>query len=133
MVNFNEFMRKFSEEVDGQYSEYDNSRSVIIVPLEDKRYQAVVGEVKFSQRFGKEGIELNSKVCEFSDQIDLKKLMETNQKLCYSKFVLDDGFIKVEASAFFDVVTEELLREIITEVANVADEWEFKLTGLDVH
>jgi len=44
-----------------------------------------------------------------------------------------DNFIQVEASLFIDSATEDSLKEIIQEVANLADEYEFKLTGADVY
>jgi len=42
-------------------------------------------------------------------------------------------YIQVEASTFLDNTSDDLLKEIITEVANTADNWEFKLTGQDVN
>jgi hypothetical protein len=44
-----------------------------------------------------------------------------------------DDFIKVEGSTFLENVKEEGLKEIVKEVAQLADEWELKLTGLDVN
>ncbi len=131
--NFNEFMEKFSEEIGGQFSEYDQSKSVIIVPLEENRFQAVLGVIKHNEKFNKTGIEFSSKVCPFSDNIDCKQLIIENSKTCHAKFVIVDDFVKVEGSTFLETVKEEGLKEIIKEVAQLADEWELKLTGLDVN
>ena len=60
--NFNEFMERFAEEIDGQFSEYDQTKSVIIVPLEENRFQAVLGVIKYNEKFEKTGIEFSSKV-----------------------------------------------------------------------
>ena len=131
--NFNEFMEKFADEIGGQFSEYDQSKSVIIVPLAENRFQAVLGVIKFNQKFNKTGIEFSSKVCPYSDDIDCKQLLGENAKTCYAKFVIVDEFIKVEGSTFLETVMEAGLKEIIQEVAQLADEWELKLTGLDVN
>lgn len=131
--NFNAFMEKFADEIGGQFSEYDQSKSVIIVPLEENRFQAVLGVVKFNEKFNKTGIEFSSKVCPYSDDIDCKQLVIENAKTCYAKFVIVDDFIKVEGSTFVETIIEDGLKEIIREVAQLADEWELKLTGLDVN
>jgi hypothetical protein len=131
--NFNAFMEKFADEIGGQFSEYDKSKSVIIVPLEENRFQAVLGVIKFNEKFNKTGIEFSSKVCPYSDDVDCKQLVVENAKTCYAKFVIVDDFIKVEGSTFVETITEDGLKEIIREVAQLADEWELKLTGLDVN
>ena len=131
--NFNEFMERFAEEIDGQFSEYDQSKSVIIVPLDENRFQAVLGVTKYNEKFKKTGIEFSSKVCPFSDDVDCKQLVVENAKTCYAKFVIVDDFIKVEGSTFLETIREEGLKEIIKEVAQLADEWELRLTGLDVN
>lgn len=131
--NFNEFMERFAEEIGGQFSEYDQSKSVIIVPLDENRFQAVLGVTKFNEKFKKMGVEFSSKVCPFSDDIDCKQLVLENAKTCYAKFVIVDDFVKVEGSTFLETIREEGLKEIIKEVAQLADEWELKLTGLDVN
>ena len=130
---FNEFMERYAEEIDGQFSEYDQSKSVIIVPLDENRFQAVLGVIKHNEKFNKTGIEFSSKVCPFSDDIDCKQLVIENAKTCYAKFVIVDDFIKVEGSTFLETIKEEGLKEIIKEVAQLADEWELRLTGLDVN
>jgi len=126
-------MEKFAEEIDGQFSEYDQSKSVIIVPLEENRFQAVLGVIKYNDKFKKTGIEFSSKVCPYSDDIDCKQLVIENAKTCYAKFVIVDDFIKVEGSTFLETIREDGLKEIIKEVAQLADEWELRLTGLDVN
>jgi hypothetical protein len=41
--NFNEFMENFADEIGGQFSEYDQSKSVIIVPLGRKQVSGSAG------------------------------------------------------------------------------------------
>ncbi|MCK5367376.1 MAG: hypothetical protein KAQ62_02460 [Cyclobacteriaceae bacterium] len=131
--SFNEFMERHAEDIGGQFSEYDQSKSVIIVPLEENRFQAVLGVIKYNEKYNKTGIEFSSKVCPFSDDIDCKQLVIENAKTCYAKFVIVDDFVKVEGSTFLETIMEDGLKEIIREVAQLADEWELKLTGLDVN
>ena len=132
-MDLNAFMESYADQIGGSYSEYDIRTSIIIVPLPDERFQTVLGKLKHSQRYDRLGIEFTSKVCQYNDSLDLKKLLVENANLNHAKFAILDNFIHVEASSFVDSATEELLKEIIQEVANVADEYEFKLTGADVH
>jgi hypothetical protein len=132
-MHFNQFMENFAREINGQFSEYNKTKSVIIVPLDANRFQAVLGIIGYSERYKRELIEFSSKVCEYSSEINLKDLLEQNTEFCHAKFVIVNEAIKVEASAFLDNISEELLKEIVQEVATAADEWEHKLTGLDVH
>lgn len=132
-MDLNAFMSSYAEEIDGTYSEYDTRTSIIIVPLPDERFQTVLGTLKHSQRYDRLGIEFSSKVCKFNDSHDLKALLTENGNLNHAKFAIVDDFIRVEASSFVETVTEDILKEIIQEVANIADEYEFKLTGEDVH
>lgn len=132
-MNFTEFMEKYAQEIDGQFSEYDDTKSVITVPLKDQRFQAVKGVMKRIGIYDKLGIEFSSRVAPYKEDIELKELLEENTKFCHAKFSVINDFIHVEASAYLDNVTDDLLKEIIQEVAQVADEWEFKITGQDVH
>ena len=131
--NFSELMEKIAEDIGGQYSEYDKYKSVVIVPLEDNRYQAVVGVLKHSEKMNKTRLEFSSKVCQLSESVDLKQLLMENAKTCYARFVIVDDYVRVEGSTFLESVTENGIKEIIDEVANMADAWELKLTGMDVH
>ena len=132
-MDLNAFMESYAEEIGGTYSEYDTRTSIIIVPLPDERFQTVLGTLKKSERHDKLGIEFSSKVCKYDSSIDLKRLLEENGKLNHGKFSIVDNFVFVEASTFVESATEQILKDIIQEVANVADEFEFKLTGEDVH
>ncbi|HLF33025.1 MAG TPA: hypothetical protein VI583_02230 [Cyclobacteriaceae bacterium] len=126
-------MRRLADEIGGQFSEYDTSKSVIIVPLQENRFQAVLGLVKYDEKFNKTGVVFSSKVCKETSDINLKELLLENAKTSAAKFVITDGYVKVEGSAFLENINENGLKEILIEVANKADEWELKLTGLDVN
>jgi len=132
-MDLNAFMESYANEIGGTYSEYDARTSIIIVPLPDERFQTVLGTLKHSKRYDRLGIEFTSKVCAYSPELNLRSLLEENGKLNHAKFAIVDDFVHVEASTFVETATEELIKDIIQEVANVADEFEFKLTGEDVH
>ena len=132
-MDLNSFMQKYAEEIDGNYSEYDIDKSIIIVPVAEGRIQTVLGHIKESDRYEKNLIEFSSRVAKFDNSVDLKSLLEENTNFCHAKFSIVDDFIQVEASGFVDTANEELLKEIIQEVAVLADDFEMKLTGKDVH
>jgi hypothetical protein len=132
-MKFNEFMEAHANEVGAQFQEYDANKSVIIYPLKDGRYQAVLGTMKNGESREKALIEFTSKVCEFTNKINLETLLRENASFCNARFVILDDFIRVEAACFMENATDGILTDILTEVANVADAWEHKLTGQDVH
>lgn len=129
---FNEFMEKFAAEIRGHFSAYDPNKSVIIIPLTNNRFQTVLGLQKRHEGNARKEIEFSSKVCSFNSDINTEELLRANASFCHARFAVAENSVKVEASAFFDTITEALLKEIILEVAMVADEWQMKLAGMDV-
>jgi hypothetical protein len=127
----NELMEKLSGEIDGQYSEYDVNKSIVIVPLQKNRFQAVFGSER--RENGNILYQFTSKICLYSPQIDLKELLKNNLNYYYARFYIDDDFVRMAATIAMKEMNVEILKEIIMEVANAADEWEHKLTGLDVN
>lgn len=126
-------IKKYADQIGGQYTDYDQSKSVIVVPLDRSRFQTVVASTQKSPVSGRDQAIFSSKVCEFRASMDLKSLLEQNGNFDYSKFILEDGFLKVEASCLANSTSEEQVREMIQEVAQLADHFEDKLTGLDIH
>lgn len=129
------FMQNLAEELQGNFSEYSENTSVIIVPLKDGRFQTVQGKVQSFDDQDTKTISFTSKVCPFYHQMDLVDFMAENRNMVFSKFTVDDSFVKVEASVFIEFVSEQnkdFLKNAIREVAEIADKWEHKLTGLDV-
>ena len=130
---FSKFMENFAKELKGEFSQYDRSKSVIIIPLQENRFQTVVGLLRLNEELGREGIAFSTKVCQLRPGMNLEQLLRANANFYHARFVLVEEAIKVEASVYLDNVTEPLLKEIILEVARVADEWERNLTGVDIH
>ncbi len=126
-------VKQYADQIGGQYTDYDHSKSVIVVPLDQSRFQTVLAVTQKSPVSGREQAVFNSKVCQVNAGIDLKMLMEQNASFDYSKFVIEDGYLKVEASCLPSTASEAQVKEMIQEVAQLADHYEYKLTGQDIH
>lgn len=125
-MNLNQFMKSYAEELNGNFSEYDEQRSVIVVPLDMDRYQAVVGEISEGM------IIISSKVCVANDKIRYKELLVENHKTIYGKFTIINDFLKVESKVHVHDISEKTLKETIQEIARLADKWELTITGEDI-
>lgn len=129
------FMQNLAEELQGRFAEYDDQTFVIIVPVSNGRFQSVQGQVNNIDNHGTRSISFVSKVCPYYHQMDLVDFMTENKKMVFAKFTVDQTFIKIEASVFLEFVSQQnkgFLKDMISEVAEMADKWEHKLTGLDV-
>ena len=134
-MNLQMYMQSLSEGLNGSFSEYDDNTSVIVVPLQDGRYQSVKGTSKMLDDGRTEVVSFSSYVCSYHENLDFKNFLSENQNLRYSKFTIDEEFVQVEASVFIEFLTEnnqDFLMKMIREIAEQADSWEHKLTGLDV-
>ncbi len=132
-MNIMKYVQQFADQIGGQFTDYDHTKSVIVVPTVGSRFQTVVALTQKSPVSGREQAMFTSKVCEFTSGLDLKVLLEQNANFDYSKFVLEDGFLKVEASCLVDTASDAQVKEMIQEVAQLADHYELKLTGQDIH
>lgn len=130
-INFT--LKQYADQIGGQFTHYDDVKSVIVIPLDKSRFQTVLATKQKSQRSGRDQAVFTSKVCIYDNSIDLKTLLEQNSSFDYSKFVLEDGYLKVEASCLASSVSEAQLQEMIQEVAKLADHYEDRLTGQDIH
>jgi hypothetical protein len=132
-MNFFTFIRQYADQIGGQFTDYDHTKAVVVVPSPKGRFQTVLAIVKPSSLSGRELAVFTSKVCEFNGSIDAKKLLEENADFDYSKFMIEDGYVKIEASCPADTVSEAQVREMLQEVASQADKFELEFTGQDVH
>ena len=126
-------VEQYADQIGGQFTDYDHTRSVIVVPINGSRFQTVLASTQKSPVSGRDQAIFASKVCEFTPNLDLKNLLEQNANFDYSKFVLEDGYLKVEASCLASSVSTDQVKEMIQEVAQLADHYEYKLTGKDIH
>jgi len=132
-MNLMSFMKQYADEIGGQYSTYDGSHSIIVIPLSGGRFQSVIGAVKENQLYGRNMATFSSKVCAFDPALNLKSLLEQTALFNYGRFIISDNFLQIEAVASVDGTSESELKEMIQEVANLADQYEFKLTGADIY
>lgn len=127
-MELNNFMKSYAEEIKGNFSQYDDHRYVIVVPLDEGRHQAVVGEMDEDNNL----ISISSKVCMAEDNIQFKELLEENHKSTFGKFTIVNGFLKVESRSPADAMSDLYLKSAIQEVAQLADQWELTITGSDI-
>ena len=127
------YVQQYAEQIGGQYTDYDHSKSVVVIPITGSRFQTVLAITQTSAVSGRNQALFSSKVCEYTNSLDLKNLLEQNANFDYSKFVLEEGFLKVEASCLANSASQDQIKEMIQEVAQLADHYELKLTGKDIH
>lgn len=132
-MNFKKFCKNYASEIGGEFREYDASQSVIIVPLEDGRFQTVTGHISMHPEYSREVIQLKTKVCSIAERIPYEEILAVSPEYPYTKCIIEEGFLKVEAICFMINLTENMIKEMIQEVANHADQWEFIITGKDIH
>jgi hypothetical protein len=132
-MSISTIVQQYAEEIGGTFTEYDHTKSIIVVPLKDSRFQTVMSVLEKSSVSDKMRLIFSSKVSDTSDQVNARELLEQNGKFDFSKFVLDEGQLKVEASCLADSASADEVKYMIQEVAQLADQFEFRLTGRDVH
>lgn len=127
------FMKRYADEIRGQYIEYTQTLSVIIVPVSGNRFQTVMGTIKQSSLYNRKVIIFTSKVCPMNETIDFKMLLEQTAYFNYCRFMISENYLQVEAVSSLTGVTEEDIKEMLQEVANIADQYEMKISGTDIH
>jgi hypothetical protein len=126
-------IKNYAEEIGGTFTNYDNEKGVVVVPLKDNRYQTVLAITEKSNASGKLRLHFTSKVSDSADQADAKDLLVKNSSLDYSKFMIDGDQLKVAASCLVDSSFEDEIKYMLQEVAQLADNYELKITGKDIH
>ncbi len=132
-MDFVAFSKRFAEEINGQYTEYDENKSVFIVPLPDGRNQTVIAEIFHHDQYDRKVVRIDSKICNLFSPIKYSQILGASTKFVHARFIAEDSFLKAESSFFMDHLNETVIKEMILEVAQVADEWELKITGEDIH
>ena len=126
------FLRRYSEEIGGEYNEYEPEFIIIIVPVSGGRAQTVLAQVRFSELYNRKVIVFSSKVCPAGPELDYRSVLTQSSFLSYSRFAVVENYLQVQAGADHDNVNEAMAKEMIQEVANVADQFELRITGADV-
>lgn len=132
-MDLTSFMKKYADQISGQYIEYNKTLSVIIIPVAGNRFQTVMGNIKQSSLYNRKVITFTSKVCPINDLIDFKMLLEQTAFFNYCRFVISENYLQIEAVSSLDGAAEDDIKEMLQEVANIADQYEMKLTGADIY
>lgn len=127
------FMKKYADQIGGQFTQYDPSHSIIIMPVSGNRFQTVIGTIRKNELYNRNLITLNSKVCTIKSSLDYKMLLEQAAYFNYCRFVVNENHLQIEAVVAIDTTNESTLTEMLQEVANLADQYELKLTDSDIH
>jgi len=132
-MNIFSYTKQYMDQINGQFTEYDHTKAVVVAPTSDGRFQTILFTLEAGKSSAGQLAILSSKVCEYYTGIDLKNLLEQNASFDYSRFILEDGHLKVQATCFSGSASEESITNMIQEVARIADIYELKLTGKDIH
>jgi hypothetical protein len=126
-------LKKYADQIGGQYTDYDPLNSIIIVPVSGSRFQTILGTIRQNDLYNRKLVSLTSKVCALNPSVNFQYLLEQTAFFNYCRFVIREGYLQVEAVSALENLSEESVKEMIQEVANLADQYELKLTGSDVH
>jgi hypothetical protein len=132
-MDLKSLMKRYADEIGGQFTEYNDAQSIVIIPVSGNRFQTVVGNIKKNDLYNRKLITLTSKVCQVHPELEFKMLLEQTAFFNYCRFVIRENYLQIEAVASADHVLEDEIKEMIQEVANLADQYEMKLTGADVN
>ena len=127
------FLKNYAEQIGGQYTEYTASQSIIIVPVSGGRFQTIVATIKKNELYNRKLINLLSKICQMKPDVDLRMLLEQTAFFNYCRFTISENHLQIEAVTTYENATQDQLKEMIQEVANLADQFEMKVTGADIH
>lgn len=132
-MDLSAIMKRYAAETGAQYTEYDQAQSIIIVPVSGGRFQTVMGLIIENDLYKRRLISLTSKVTSVKPDIDYKMLLEQTTFFNYCRFAIKDNYLQVEAIASLVGISEETIREMVQEVANLADQFEMRITGVDIY
>ena len=132
-MDLRNFLRRYAEEIGGQFTEYDPENAIIIVPVSGGRAQTVLANIVQNDLYNRKLISISSKVCAAQQELDFRMVLGQTAFLNYCRFIIKENYLQVEAVGSFEQLTDDIAKEMIQEVANVADQFELKLTGADVH
>ena len=131
-MDLRDFMRRYAKEIGGEYNDYAPELVIIIIPVSGGRAQTVITEIKTNELYNLAVMTITSKVCPAANNMDYRSILSQTNFLNYSRFIISENYLQVQAVAPAENIPENALKEMIQEVANVADQFEMKITGADV-
>jgi hypothetical protein len=129
--NLDKLLEDYANEIGGKVIPYTDNQSIVIMPTKHGRFQRVLAWTRKSSKHS--FLEFDSKVCEFSSTIDMQKYLTEAAGFTFSRIIIKEGFLQVASSVFVEEATNELIKDMVKEVAEIADDLEFQITGQDVH
>ncbi|MBX2969556.1 MAG: hypothetical protein KF803_09285 [Cyclobacteriaceae bacterium] len=132
-MNLTSTIKNYADQIGGTFTEYDELKCIIVVPLKESRFQTVLAYTEKSKVSGKTRAVLISKVSDTINGVDTHELLKVHANFDFSKFIVEDGQLKVVATCLADSASEEEIKFMVQEVAQLADQYEYKLTGKDIH
>ena len=112
-------MLQLANTINGRFVEYTDDKNIILVPIEGNYCQSVISQLL--EKNGATMVEFYSKVGELSADRDTHQvILKINQELLHSRVVIQDWQLKIFAEVLQQGCTEQLLYEVIFEVATVA-------------
>lgn len=130
-MNLQATLQAFSEKTGAQFIRYNDEVAIVIVSVSGGRNQSVIGKIVESSLYNRKTIRITSVIGAYSDGMDLKHLLEQTAHFNYCRFVIREGQLEVEAVAEVEGTSAETIFEMITETANLADQFEMTLTKKD--
>lgn len=132
-MDFTAFSKTYAAEIGGDFREYDDTQSIIIIPLNDGRFQTVIGEITHHEKYNRDMVQIKSTVCAASETIPFEEILQESANYPYAKFFMEENHLKLGASTFLDDTSENTIKEMFSSIAQLADDWEFRITGKDIH
>jgi len=131
VLNLDKLLEDYANEIGGKVIPYTDNQSIVIMPTKHGRFQRVLA---WTRKAGKHSfLEFDSKVSEFNSTIDMQKCLTEAAGFTFCRIIIKEGFLQVASSVFLDEATAELVKDMVREVAEVADDLEYQITGQDVH
>jgi len=127
-MEVNQIIEQYSEIVDGKCSSYDNTKSVVVVPVSSHRYQSMLAQIQTVNE--QPYIEVSTKIC--TEEHIPEKLFHLEKQMTFGKLIVRDGYLQV-ICYFTSSTPVELVTEMINEIASFADIQEKKISGQDVY
>ena len=126
-------LKAFTGSIGGHFLEYSDVRCVAIVPVPGGRTQTITCEEVINDLYNRRLLRFSSKVCQADPAHDFQMLLAQTAFFNYCRFTIRDGIIEVEAVADPTAGDPVIWQEMIMEVANLADQFELKLSGKDAN
>ncbi len=130
-LNLDKILEDFANEIGGKVIPYTDSQSIIIMPTSHGRFQRVLGYTRISKSQKVKFLEFDSKVCSYTDTIEMKKYLEEASNHTFCRLIIKDGYLQVASSVIVEHATADLIKDMVKEVSEIADDLEFQITGKD--